>query len=348
MTNTPTPQPTVPPVQQPPQHVQLFPGKAHAQTLGIFMLVGAGALLLFAVVGFLVAIGGSGGQLRLHSMTTVPVILAVGLLLTGLRSIGAPMGVQLSEQGVVIFGKSKVIGQWPWTDIAMAKTEAAIFTGRKMLVLTGSNGKQLATIQNDIERFNDMVAAIDNWMAANPSPQVEAVGRRKTIKNGLILTPLGLVFVALGIGVFLDSRSEAKVVALFDSSAAPATGVIVDKIIAPNGHTKRIYFQVKDAGPDVKVHNVEADPLVWEWLDVGDEIPILAVPDRPDIAKMVTGQIEGDSLSPGLMSGASIIMALLGLLGLIAGILALCGIDIDVDSKTGLQVKRYGKQSSVT
>jgi len=86
---------------------------------------------------------------------------------------------------------------------------------------------------------------------------------------------------------------------------------------------------------------------VWALLSKATELPVVAVPGRPDVAKLVYGQVKsGDdlSLSPTQKMLLFIGVGLFCLFLLVAAALSWRGIDIDFDSQTGkFSLKRYGE-----
>jgi hypothetical protein len=60
-------------------------------------------------------------------------------------------------------------------------------------------------------------------------------------------------------------------------------------------------FRVTDPSGKTADHNVEVQPEIWSLLSKATEIPVIAVPGRPDVAKLTYGQVKsGDAvgLSP--------------------------------------------------
>jgi hypothetical protein len=108
--------------------------------------------------------------------------------------------------------------------------------------------------------------------------------------------------------------------------------VIVRKFTAPDGRTRRIEYRV-DA-PAAPLANVEVAPLIWTLLQERQRIAVTAVPGRPDISRLIAGQID-DSMQgdPRLMLLLSAAMAVMSIVFFIVGILSLRGLEVKWDSQ---------------
>lgn len=300
------------------------------------------ALVAVALFGFIVSLRGPTDPLQLHLRSTLPMIFAVGLFMTGWRLACSPREVIFGAEGLQV-GSGRSNRRFSWDQIAWADEQTQAMTNRKLLAVYGNDGKALVKLPSNFERFEELVAAIKQRLTDHPSPHAGAVRWRRSRRQGKALL-VGSVLAAAG-AVFMAwmTYDQHRTEHLLRTRAVDGEGLVVRKFIAPDGRTHRIEYRVAGAGEDAKLHNVEIDPLLWTVLQDGARVPITTVPDHPEIARLRVGEIKDEFLNPPQMLNvllciAMIVMAILFLVGAIMGFK---GIDIGTDKRTGkLKVER--------
>ena len=311
---------------------RVFDSVSNRTLRGYGSVAGAVGLILFALVGFFLSIRGSPGLLSFHSMTTVPLIIAVGLFASAFVTLRSPTRVIVGEQELTVMRGQMEVGRWRWEQIALAPAGQAAVSNKRVLKLYGEAGKVLVTLSDDLSDFDTMAAEIKRRMAEHPSAQRSKVALGKGRRNGVLLTVGGILFFALAFFNGWNALNERQAADLLRTQGQPAQAVIVRKFTAPDGRTRRIEYRV-DA-PDAPLANVEVAPLIWTLLQERQRIAVTAVPGRPDISRLIAGQID-DSMQgdPRLMLILSVAIGVISIVFFIVGTLSLRGLEVKWDSQ---------------
>jgi hypothetical protein len=119
-------------------------------------------------------------------------------------------------------------------------------------------------------------------------------------------------------------------------------GEIVRRFVAPNGVTKRIEYRVQGS----KLRNVEVDPILWDQLEHAKTVPVVHIPDEPDINRLEFGEVKKDDFT-GTPAGGYLLSTLGGLMALfVLGFspFAWMGYDLAFDKEQRTwKLKRYGR-----
>ena len=325
-----------------PESVEQF----HRVSLGltsrpwVFFAGGVGMLAVSAV-GFFVALYGRTGPLQLHLSSTLPAIFAVGLFMTGFRFAASPREVALTQEGLEVRFAS-VQKRWVWEEIAWAEVQTQAITNRQMLAIHGNDGKVLAKLPSNLERFDALVDAVKGRLSEHPSPHAAAVRWRKSRKQAkwmVIATAVALAGAVFMAWMTIDQRRTEM---LLRQQGIDGQGIVVRKFIAPDGRTHRIEYRVAGAGEGAKLHNVEIDLGMWALIEAGSRVAVTTVPGRPDVARLNGGEIKDDfETSPVLNILLCVGMLVLTVFFLVAAIFGFKGIDITTDKVTGkLKIER--------
>src|SRR5262249_14861611 len=116
---------------------------------------------------------------------------------------------------------------------------------------------------------------------------------------------------------------------------------ITEKIVAPDGQTHRLYYRVEDPNGKSDTANVHISSNLWNTLEVGQKIPVMAVPGRPDISHY-SEPIDDDGIQmrPSMSMVLSVAVTGLAAFFFVMGVLSFRGIEIDFDSKKGIRIQR--------
>jgi len=309
---------------------------------------GAIALVALAACGFLLALRVRTGPLQLHLTTTLPMIFAVGLFLTGYRFARAPKQVVVGDDGLRI-QTSKSENQLSWSDIAWADVQSQAMTNRKLLAIYGNNGKVLLKLPSNLNPFEELAATIKARLTDQPSPHANAVRWRKARRTATALLVGTVMALAGSVWMTWLAYDQRQTEQLMQTHGIDAEGIVVRKFVAPDGRTHRIEYRVAGAGEKAMLHNVEIDKQLWTMLQAGARLPVKTVSGHPEIAKLRAGEIQDDSLNPSmtLQVVLSVGLFLMAMLFLVGAILGFKGIDIATDPATGkLRISRQPRMSS--
>jgi hypothetical protein len=307
---------------------------------------GGVGLLVLAAIGLFAAIRTKADALQLQLMANVPTLFAVGCFVVAWRSRGAPREVVLTENQVTILGRHSTETTVPLAELTMATVHSEPFTRRRRLNLFDRAGRRVAVVPDAIEPFDELVEILQQEVARHADDHTDAVRLRKSRRQAVKLVLAALFFGGLGATLFVMERIEARDARLLEEQGQPATAKILRHFTAPNGTTRRVEFRVTDpASGKTADHNVEVQPDIWALMSKATEVPVVAVPGRPDVAKLEYGQVKDDlGVSPKMKVLLYVAVGVMCLFFLVAAVLNWRGIDIDLDSKTGkLSIKRFGE-----
>ena len=311
-------------------------------------LAGGVALLVAAGVGFFLTLRTRGDQVQLTLTATLPTVFAVGLFIAAYTVRRMPRSVIVTSAGVTVVAAGREV-QFPWERIAWSAVDEVAMSQQKRLTLSGADGKPLVRIPAGLDRFDDLVKLFKQRDESAPSVHATDVQWKQARKRGVQLTIGGLLALALGaVNAWLAYEEHTNEI-LLRERGTNGTAKIVRKFTAPDGVTRRIEFRVTDAASGGShEHNVELEPEFWEGVREDDDVPVTAVPGRPDVARLTFGEVTSDKTSPKMMAVVSGIVMVLGVLFLVAGVFSFRGIDLHYESGTGFEIRRItGSASSV-
>lgn len=298
-----------------------LPGSA--ATRAYWQLAGVGALVLFSVANFFVALRTNVNMLNLQLTCTAPMVAAVFLFFSAIQALRMAVFVRITPQALEIRRRSGVMLVLPWEQIVLVSTSSAPMTAKKHLALYDAGGKVLARLSEDFGDFSTLEAAIRARQA--PSPQQTVVKRGQGRRKGVFFIVFGVVFTALALGNAWMALKEHGDRELFAKLGRSTSATIVRQFIAPDGRTHRVEFRVDDV-PDAPVVNVEVNQILWMGMTPGEHIAVIAVPGRADLAHLAIGEIADNFLPPfGIMLSLSIVLGLFAIAVFVVGVLVLRG-----------------------
>jgi hypothetical protein len=313
----------------------------------LYFLGGVG-LLVLAGIGLFVAIRTNADAFQLQLMANVPTLFAVGCFVVAWRSRGAPLEVVLTENQLTIRGRNASETTIPLAELTMASVHSEPFTRRRRLNLFDRAGRRLAVVPDAIQPFDELVEILRDEVKRHADDHTAAVRLRKSRRQAVVLVLAALLFGGVGAALFVIDRIEARDAKLLEEQGQPATAKVLRHFTAPNGTTRRIEFRVTDtASGKTADHNVEVKPDVWILMSKATELPVVAVPGRPDVAKLEFGEVKANDdlgMSPRMKVLLFVAVGVMCLFFLVAAVLNWRGIDIDLDSQTGkISLKRFGE-----
>ncbi len=298
----------------------------------IFSGLGGLVAIVIALFGILVVIGGGLSQITLHTCGTLPAIFGVFVLMRALSLGKTPASVTVDNEGVtVVRGSSTLI---PWQQIAAARVvpDGSPMSNGKTIKLYDANGKTLAAIGDGVEMHDSLGKLLEEQVAARGKPEVaEEVTKKSSRKFGVLSAGFGLVLLAVAASLVYDAINTRREARLFETAAVDAQALVTDLVVAPNGFTKRVYFEVTGENGEVAEHNVEATEAYWSTLAVGQTIPVRTVPGEPHIARMAEGEVAAEDPfgNPVMQIVVLVAGGGLGLLFVLAGVAGILGYDIE-------------------
>jgi hypothetical protein len=305
---------------------EIFPLPPGRRTLAMWALAAGAALTLLAMVSFTLMIFGRTGLLQIQLGVTVPLLMAIGLFASAAKTLRGPREVRLHNGQLECLYAGGKARTWLWEEISFVKIETGALGWQRRLALYGTGGRVLLKLAHDFDRFDQMEAAINRRLAEHPAPGRAQDVKKKSRKTARWLMFSGIMACGLAGMIFWMASTDESSSQLMKDRGAPAMATVVKKLIAPDGRTRRIHYEVVDSTGTRDTANVEVTAAVWDALEVGTKVEVIAVPGRPDISRLASGQIDDfQQPSPAMMKWLSVAVAALGVLFFVGGIMAWYG-----------------------
>lgn len=318
-----------------PDSVQMFLGEEAAATYGRWMIAGGILLVMGAIVLFVACLmlpqALDPGPLVVQLIVTGPILAAIALIAVGRNQRACPFQVDLDEFGMAIHtaaGK-RVIA---WADVASVETgkRDTLMTGITLntLRLLGNDRKQLVELDSQLKPFDELVTAVQRHVTATGTAALVDTTPRKRRRDAILLVVIGPLFLALAIFVGWDAQHEIRLQEAFRQQGKPAVARIVRHY---KFHvTPRLEYAFEDPNGGKQARDTMVEEQVWRSLQEGGEVAIRYLPDEPTYNRLAVGDADDASdYDPRLMQLVAPLVGIMAVGFLVAGILMLCGIDVD-------------------
>lgn len=290
-------------------------------------------LIMFALHLFVIR----GGQISLHTTSTMPVICGVFAFMAAAANRKGVRTVYLWPQGIELVRQhSQSIS---WKDIRAVRVADSTNPGtihQKVITLAGADNEPIGTISGSFQQSDELVRLIRTMANLESVPTaapktVSRAGIKKGRRTALITGMGALLLGSAGIFLPLEAYWKHQANTLMASNAIDGQGRVTERFIAPNGTTHRIRYDLTGVDGNVASHNAEVTESFYQTVVEGSMVDVRYVPDRPDISELATGQVISDDV----MDSAIMTLAL-GCVGILAtlfmvpiAILSWKGYDID-------------------
>lgn len=328
--------------------VQMFLGDDSAARHGRWMIVGGIVLITGAVVLFagllMLPQALDPGPLVVQMIVTGPILAAIALIAIGRSKRSCPVQVDLDERGLTVHsvaGQRKIA----WDAIA------AVETGKRDTLMTGitletlrlldARKKCLVEFDSQLSPFEELVTSIQRHVGAASAVPVIDTSPRKRRRDAILLLVIGPLFLALAIFVGLDARNEVRQRQALLEQGRPAQARIVRHY--KFNVTPRLEYVFEDSGGTPQTRDTIVEERVWQGLREGGFVAVRYLPDEPGYNRLVVGDADDASgHDPRLMQLVAPLVGLMAIGFILAGLLMLCGIDVDgwFNRLAGLQPKK--------
>jgi len=306
-----------------------------------YLFLGGVCLVVFALAGFFVAIKTRGGQMALHMTTTLPIIVATGLFARGFSRRNTPSRVVVDSDGMEVdFGRDSK--RYHWSEIGSATQANVLNSGKTCLRVTDTGGKTIIRVDESFPDYRSLVELVQSRIDAKPDDDAIRILSRKAKRAGILTFVFGCFLATAAVFIALQTHWDQRANKLLADKGVAGEGEIVSRFTAPDGVTRRLEYRVAGAG----VRNAEVHPVFWAMLEDAKTVPVVYVPDEPDISRLEIGEVKDDDLlkSP---KGAYPLAALGGLMALFMlgySPFAWKGYDLGFDDKERTwRITRYGR-----
>jgi len=325
----------------------LFLRRDSATSNARWCLLGGILALVFAGIGFAVAIFARVDQLSMHAITTLPTLLGIGALTAARTLASTPQQVAIGPQGLRIEGR-RGSQSYPWDQIGWATMATGALNQRRQLVVYDTSGKSVATLSEAFGNFDAMAELVRERIADKPDDTSERIREGKSKRSALMTAAVSIALLTAAGAIGWMAHREQRASRLLEEVAVPGEAEIERRFLAPNGVTPRLEYRITTADGLSATRNAEVTRDYWDRLEEASSVPVVYVADEPAISRLTEGEAESKDFmdKPAAMYGLSIAGGLLSLVLLVAAALQWHGWDIDLDSKTGkVSIKRFGTGS---
>lgn len=309
----------------------------------LWLAGGIGAFFL-AALGFLASQVSGANEISLHLRVTLPVTLGIGAFFTAWMTARAPLEVGVGPSGLRMTSRreSRLL---LWSQIGWSTIQTNPLDHRRYLKVYDLEGRVIATIGEAITGFDTLAERVAGHVGARRDGTAQRVQLTKARQSALFVTVVSLAFLAVSAFVASGTRDSIRARQRFQTSAVPGEARIVERHLAPNGITPRLVYRITTPGGRSARRNAEVERPVWDQLAGATTVPVLYVPDEPEISRLAIGEVEDRSLfdQPLFGYGLPAALAVMSLVFLVAAAFQWRGLDLGFDSETGrLTIKRFG------
>jgi len=319
---------------QPAADARVFQRRGSATLVGTLQCVGGAIAIAVALIMFVVHLFINASLLSLHASTTLPVILGIGLICSGISALRSPAQVTVDSQGIAISGR-RDRRRFAWSEIGLANATTSLWQ-RRQLVLSDVHGQPLARISDNFHDFEQLVQLVHQHAAANPAGVAEPLRMKKARQTAILSAVVG-AFLGLAAGATAwNTWDTDRGRQLLASSGVEGEARILRRFLAPNGVTCRLEYEVIGENGRTATRNAEVESEYWDELEEETTVPVRYVPSAPGYSELLhgdvpsqqdLGQAGGYALSAG---GALISLCLFGV-----AIMQFNGYDFGTHPQTG-------------
>lgn len=295
-----------------------------------------------AIAGFCAAIfEKKRGLLTLQFATTFPLLIAFGLFARGFSVRKLPKRIVVGPDAIVIT-TNRSERRYSWSEIGSAAKANVSLTPTTRLCITDMAGRTIVQVDESFPDFERLVGLVESYVDARPDDTSRRLMARKARRTSVLCFVVGAVMCCGAIFIAVETRSTLRAELLLQTKGVSGQGELVRRFVAPDRVTKRIEYRVAGA----EVRNVEVEPRIWDLLEQGQAVPVILVPEEPDISRLAEGEIRNDDILRTAWGGYGLagLSLLLGLFLLVLSPFMWVGYDLTFDEKQRIwMLKRHGR-----
>ena len=310
-------------------------GKNHGLAMAASW-IGGGLMLMMGGLMFLVHLFLIPGNdpISLNLTATMPIVMGLFAMLNGRSLSKAPHAVRLWQQGIEIDAKQP--SRLAWDDIHRVAVEDGYGGLLKVMKLMDADDQPLHQISG-LDKFDQLIEQVKSFVqedgAESESTTATDVHRKRGFKRAIGFAVVGLLML-LGSGfMFYQAWWTNLSNQRMASDAVLGKGMVVERKVAPNGTTKRLYVKVTGEDGSEETHNFEVTSTTFDSVVEGGDVNVRFVPDEPGMAELASGQIKQDGFtdSPAGHLLVAIGLGVFSLFFLVTTVLSWKGYDIKAE-----------------
>lgn len=319
------------------------PGRVQS---GYWMMAAGAGLVVLAIGGFVLVLFRDVDQMTMHSMSTFPMILAVGLLTGGWSLTRGPRRVVISQDGLELEGR-KGVTEYSWDEIGWTANGVTMFH-QKYVAIYDRSGKELTSLSEAFREFDRLSELVKARVAERAGDDAQQIKLKKARRSAMLMYGFGTFLLIGCVFIAWTGWDTQRSAALLESEGIEGEAKIDELVVAPNGYTKRVYYTVTSDSGESGFRNAEVRSDYYDKLEESSAttVPVVFVPSEPTISRLVEGEVaESDMMDNPLANyGLAGVCSLMVMFFYGAAALHWRGWDLDLDSKSGkLSIKQFGE-----
>jgi hypothetical protein len=261
-----------------------------SENRNIVPLLGGLVGLFSSIIGFFVCIQLNIGQPGLTFISVMPATFGT-LALIQYFSKSSKLSSIISDERGLTFRYPKREQLVRWEEMGLVERTSGM-NHKPILNLYNRQGKHVATIDHDFHSFEELSQWLDQRVKSLAGESNYVMLKLKRHRRvGLGLAILGS-FMLMGCGgLAWEAYSTNRSDKMLKTQGIAGQAEIVDMKTAPNGRTRRLYYQVVDKENKGPTENVEIDEATWNSLQGQKTVPVRYVPSDLGTSQLLTGQV---------------------------------------------------------
>jgi len=320
---------------------QVFENPSSQAGNPMYSFLGGIGLIIFAIVAFIFAMGTRPGQMMLHMTTTMPTIIAIGLLTRGFLLRSQPIRIVVGPDGMEITTKQST-RRFSWSEIGSSTKTNILNSNKTCLRVTDAAGKSIVRIDESFPGYQRLVNLVEFHIDAKQDDTSFRIMSRNAKRVGILSFAFGCFLAAAAVFIALTTRESQRAQELLLAKGVPGEAELVRRFVAPNGVTKRINYRINGS----KIMNVQVEPSFWDKLEHAKAVSVVYVPEEPDISRLQFGEAKNNDFTKSRRGGYLLagLGGLMALLFIALSPFAWWGYDLAFEKDQKIwQLKRYGR-----
>lgn len=312
----------------------------------ISMLV-AGMSSIAAATGVAMEFARPLHSVALHFAVPFPATVALAAVVNIFRLRRSPTSLIVGRNGIQV-ERNGDRRDYSWEEVGWSKVCDIEPPGHQQLVVYDVAGSSLLKLTDAIDDFDELVRLVRLYTAMTPGSRSEEFHRKRVSRAPYIVIAAGIVLLPLSAFLAWNTWDTQRTARLLETAAIPGNATIVRLFLASDGVTRRLEYRVNAAGRNPPIRNVEITEALWLQLKGAQTVPVLFVPNEPEISRLTDGEVPRvvNEHSPIFDYGLALAMSLFALLFLCAGLLNASGWNVEFDHvKRRFCLKPYGMKS---
>lgn len=190
------------------------------------------------------------------------------------------------EINIVFRNKKK---KFPWRIIGWTTVSNSAYFNHQIVDIYDTNGKKIFYLTESFEKYDLILKAL-NKVTKQQHDLTQRARLAKARKDILPACLFGSIMLFLCAFLINDTLKQQKAARDLVTYGVEAEAEIINKILAPNGITHRLEYQITTPDGLTGTRNAEVLPEYWNSLDSISSVPVIYLPSNPSNSRLITGE----------------------------------------------------------